>query len=424
MSAAPSPPPPHDPRHAPVLLDEVIAGLAPAAGETHVDGTFGAGGYTRAILAAGATRDRVRSRSRCDRRGRGAGRRQRRPADAGARIASRAWPRRWPSAASTAVDGVTLDIGVSSMQLDRADRGFSFQADGPLDMRMEQAGESAADFLNTADEDVIADVLYELGEEPRVAPHRARDRRGAADRAHRRACRDRAPRARPQAARQEGSGDAHLPGDPHPPQPRARRARGRPRRRRARAEAGRAASPWSASIRARTASSSASCASAAAPRRPDRATAPMPARAARAELRGRRQGGPRQRRRGRAQSPLPLRHAARRAAHRRFPLVLTVRERPCVMMAARFRSVTWVGVALVPALACYLVTQHVAAERAELARVERQIGQTRRDIRELETEIGTRAQHGADRALERPDLRARRADARSSSSPARCSWRA
>jgi 16S rRNA (cytosine1402-N4)-methyltransferase len=65
------------------------------------------------------------------------------------------------------VDGVTLDIGVSSMQLDQAARGFSFQADGPLDMRMEQSGESAADFLNTADEAEIADVIYRYGDEPK-----------------------------------------------------------------------------------------------------------------------------------------------------------------------------------------------------------------------------------------------------------------
>jgi len=65
------------------------------------------------------------------------------------------------------VDGVTLDIGVSSMQLDRAERGFSFQADGPLDMRMSRDGQSAADFVNTADEDEIADVLYHYGEEPK-----------------------------------------------------------------------------------------------------------------------------------------------------------------------------------------------------------------------------------------------------------------
>src|SRR3546814_2595878 len=67
----------------------------------------------------------------------------------------------------TSVSGVTLDIGVSSMQLDRADRGFSFQADGPLDMRMSQSGESAADFLNNAPEQEIADVIYRYGEEHR-----------------------------------------------------------------------------------------------------------------------------------------------------------------------------------------------------------------------------------------------------------------
>jgi 16S rRNA (cytosine1402-N4)-methyltransferase len=67
-----------------------------------------------------------------------------------------------------AVDGVVLDIGVSSMQLDRADRGFSFQADGPLDMRMAQSGMTAAEFVNEADEAEIADVLFTLGEEPRA----------------------------------------------------------------------------------------------------------------------------------------------------------------------------------------------------------------------------------------------------------------
>jgi 16S rRNA (cytosine1402-N4)-methyltransferase len=66
-----------------------------------------------------------------------------------------------------AVDGVTLDIGVSSMQLDRAERGFSFQADGPLDMRMGREGESAADFLNNATEEAIADILWRYGEEPK-----------------------------------------------------------------------------------------------------------------------------------------------------------------------------------------------------------------------------------------------------------------
>jgi 16S rRNA (cytosine1402-N4)-methyltransferase len=67
-----------------------------------------------------------------------------------------------------AVDGVTLDIGVSSMQLDQAERGFSFQSDGPLDMRMSRDGASAADFVNHADEAEIADVLYHYGEEPKA----------------------------------------------------------------------------------------------------------------------------------------------------------------------------------------------------------------------------------------------------------------
>ncbi len=156
----------HDPRHAPVLIDEVIAGLAPARDETHVDGTFGAGGYTKAILATGA---RVFA---FDRDPDAITEGQALVAGEHGRlilIAER-FSRMAEALAEhdvAAVDGVTLDIGVSSMQLDRAERGFSFQADGPLDMRMEQAGESAADFLNAADEEDIANVLYELGEEPR-----------------------------------------------------------------------------------------------------------------------------------------------------------------------------------------------------------------------------------------------------------------
>jgi 16S rRNA (cytosine1402-N4)-methyltransferase len=154
----------HDPRHAPVLLDEVIAGLAPAAGETHVDGTFGAGGYTRAILAAGA---RVIA---FDRDPDAIGEGQSIVAEADGRLTL--VPERFSAMREAlaalgvdTVDGVALDIGVSSMQLDRAERGFSFQADGPLDMRREQAGMSAADFCNEADEGEIADVLYTLGEE-------------------------------------------------------------------------------------------------------------------------------------------------------------------------------------------------------------------------------------------------------------------
>ncbi|MFD1789095.1 16S rRNA (cytosine(1402)-N(4))-methyltransferase RsmH [Sphingomonas floccifaciens] len=152
--------------HIPVLLDEVIAGLAPTAGEKHVDATFGAGGYTRAILATGAhviafdrDPDAIREGQAVVAAADGALTLIEAPFSAMvAELAAR-------DVAS--VDGVTMDIGVSSMQLDQADRGFSFQSDGPLDMRMSQSGESAADFVNTADEAAIADVLYLYGEEPK-----------------------------------------------------------------------------------------------------------------------------------------------------------------------------------------------------------------------------------------------------------------
>ncbi|QKS02302.1 16S rRNA (cytosine(1402)-N(4))-methyltransferase RsmH [Sphingomonas sp. CL5.1] len=148
-----------------MLLDEVLAALTPRRGETVVDGTFGAGGYTRALLATGA---RVIAFDR----------------DPDAIAAGRALeasnpdlilvPAEFSAMAgeletrhAAPVDGVVLDIGVSSMQLDQPARGFSFQGDGPLDMRMSRAGPSAADFLNTADEALIADVLWRYGEEPR-----------------------------------------------------------------------------------------------------------------------------------------------------------------------------------------------------------------------------------------------------------------
>lgn len=145
--------------HIPVLLDEVMAGLSPAAGETHVDGTFGAGGYSRAILATGAN---VIAFDR-DPDAISAGRLA---AIDGLTLVEDRFSR-MADHVDGPVDGVTLDIGVSSMQLDQADRGFSFQSDGPLDMRMEQSGESAADFLNRADEEEIADVIYTLGDEPK-----------------------------------------------------------------------------------------------------------------------------------------------------------------------------------------------------------------------------------------------------------------
>ena len=154
--------------HVPVLLDAVMDALAVAPGETHVDGTFGAGGYTKAILDKGAARvfafDRDPDAIQCG---------QAMAASSGERLTL--VPERFSRMRQAlsdrgvdAVDGVTLDIGVSSMQLDRAERGFSFQADGPLDMRMGRDGESAADFLNRADETEIADVIFHYGEEPKA----------------------------------------------------------------------------------------------------------------------------------------------------------------------------------------------------------------------------------------------------------------
>jgi 16S rRNA (cytosine1402-N4)-methyltransferase len=152
--------------HVPVLLDEVIAALAPAPGSVIVDATFGAGGYTRALLNAGAT---VHAFDR----------------DPDAIAAGSAWPetretpprlvlhpRRFSEMVSALadagiarVDGIAMDIGVSSMQLDQPARGFAFAADGPLDMRMSQDGPSAAEFVNSAGEGEIADVLFRYGEE-------------------------------------------------------------------------------------------------------------------------------------------------------------------------------------------------------------------------------------------------------------------
>jgi len=150
--------------HIPVLLDEVIAALDPKPGDVIVDATFGAGGYTRAILDKGA---QVHAFDRDpDAIANGAAM----VAEYEDRLTLH--PHRFSQmvgaladAGVAKVDGVVMDIGVSSMQLDQAERGFAFSHDGPLDMRMSQTGESAADFLNTADADRIADVLYLYGEE-------------------------------------------------------------------------------------------------------------------------------------------------------------------------------------------------------------------------------------------------------------------
>lgn len=154
------------PNHIPVLLDEVIHALAITPGAEIVDGTFGAGGYSQAILAGGARvyafdRDPDALSEGADLAGRSGG---------ALRLYSACFSIMDAVLADDGVDevdGVVLDIGVSSMQLDRAERGFSFQKDGPLDMRMARDGMTAADFVNEADEAEIADIIYRYGEEHR-----------------------------------------------------------------------------------------------------------------------------------------------------------------------------------------------------------------------------------------------------------------
>ena len=156
--------------HVPVLVDEVIASLRIQSGETHVDGTFGAGGYTRALLGEGAGRVIAFDRDpQAIEEGRSL---VPDSLEDGRLILIHDRFSRMDEVLEerglAPVDGVALDIGVSSMQLDRAERGFSFMSDGPLDMRMSHAGMSAADFLNNADEAEIARVIKEYGEEPRA----------------------------------------------------------------------------------------------------------------------------------------------------------------------------------------------------------------------------------------------------------------
>ncbi|MBV7259315.1 16S rRNA (cytosine(1402)-N(4))-methyltransferase RsmH [Erythrobacter crassostreae] len=150
--------------HIPVLLEEVIAAIKPRDGLSVVDATFGAGGYSAALLDDGARvfafdRDPNAIRNGAAMVAKYDGRlslHQERFAEMRAELSR---------IGVEQVDAVVMDIGVSSMQLDQGERGFAFSTDGPLDMRMSQSGESAAEFLNTADEAAIADVLYEYGEE-------------------------------------------------------------------------------------------------------------------------------------------------------------------------------------------------------------------------------------------------------------------
>ncbi len=155
-------------RHIPVMLSEVLSALEPKDGEVILDGTFGAGGYTEAILNAANCRVIALDR------------------DPEAVSAGRSLVERFPGRLITAqarfsemdqvaareglgaVAGVVLDLGVSSMQLDDPERGFSFMKEGPLDMRMSRQGPTAADLLNTASEQDLAEIIGKLGEERRA----------------------------------------------------------------------------------------------------------------------------------------------------------------------------------------------------------------------------------------------------------------
>lgn len=150
--------------HLPVLLEEVVAAMAPKDGEVHADGTYGGGGYARALLSAASCRVLGIDRDL--------------DAIERAMRAAEQEPRLIPilgrfgdmvslveHAGFNRVDGITLDLGVSSFQIDEADRGFSFMRDGPLDMRMGRSGPSAADVVNQMDERDLATIFFRLGEE-------------------------------------------------------------------------------------------------------------------------------------------------------------------------------------------------------------------------------------------------------------------
>lgn len=152
-------------RHIPVLLAEVMTALALKPGAIVIDGTFGAGGYSRAVLDADDVRVLAIDRDPTAIAGgaalvaASAGRLDL-VEDRFSQLDQVAHDR-----GHAAVDAVVLDIGVSSMQLDQADRGFSFRFDGPLDMRMAMTGESAADLVARLPEAELADLIYRYGEE-------------------------------------------------------------------------------------------------------------------------------------------------------------------------------------------------------------------------------------------------------------------
>lgn len=152
--------------HVPVMLAEVLASLAPQEGATYLDATFGGGGYARAILEAAPGCTVFAIDRDPDAIARGAALAQRfagrlhliegRFGDMLTLLRDRG---------IAALDGVVMDLGVSSFQLDQAVRGFSFRADGPLDMRMEKSGPSAAELVNSLPERDLADIIFRFGEE-------------------------------------------------------------------------------------------------------------------------------------------------------------------------------------------------------------------------------------------------------------------
>jgi 16S rRNA (cytosine1402-N4)-methyltransferase len=148
-----------DQPHISVMLPEVLDALAAQPGQTVVDGTFGAGGYSRAILETGASVvafDRDPSAARFAAPLTAAG---------GFRLIEDRFSAMAERLGEGSVDGVALDLGVSSMQLDEADRGFSFMRDGPLDMRMGADGPTAADLVNTLEKEELARIFFVYGEE-------------------------------------------------------------------------------------------------------------------------------------------------------------------------------------------------------------------------------------------------------------------
>lgn len=145
--------------HIPVLLDPILRAIAPVQGRW-LDGTFGAGGYSRAILDAGADqliavdRDPLAFEMAASWAG-----------DYGDRLVQQLGVFSKMDEYAQDLDGIVLDLGVSSMQLDLSERGFSFMREGPLDMRMSQDGPSAADLVNTLGEVELASILFQYGEE-------------------------------------------------------------------------------------------------------------------------------------------------------------------------------------------------------------------------------------------------------------------